>query len=502
MRLWLCLLLAIVVVPAFAADEAGDPPPMLLPTDALVDDLVEARRLIFELRLEEAEARLVRLERNGGAPAALHHLAMISLLQGMLTDEDEHFDAFFERSDALKRSLRSAGDGRWRLYFEAENELNRALAHTKANRPMRAALAGRSAYESYRTLLRRYPDFEEGYKGAGVIELAIGTLPRGYQSVLRFLGYEGGVEAGLAKLHRAAHQSAFSREEAGIFLALLLAQVERSSEEPLDVLASLRETHADSPVLAYLHGYMLLHYRRADDAARVLKTVVDATDRSLTIPYAHYYLGRSYLVLDRYERAARQYQAFLRSYDGPSLRAQAFVGLGLALELNGDRERALTFYRRVDGSRGYDGDMAAAREAATRIVSPLDNTSRTLILARNAFDSGRCERAVSLLSPLVAERLEAVERAEAAYRLGRAYDCLGRDDEALAWYAQGALNSQYVGGRWAPWGHFYRAEILARHGHLDRARSEYETAGAFNHEFDYKDALQQSVRAALARLRR
>jgi tetratricopeptide (TPR) repeat protein len=499
------VVLAVMVgtVPAPSVHSRLDDPPMLLREHGLVDDLTDARRLIFDLRLDEAESALVALERRGGAAAALHHLSLIALLKGMLTDDPEDFDAFFRRSDALKRTLRAEPEGPWKLYLIAENELNRALAYTKRNRQMRAALAGRSAYDTYRILLRRYPNFEEGYKGAGVIELAIGTLPRGYQTVLRFLGFEGGVEAGLTKLHRAAYQSTFSREEAGIFLALLMAQVERSSNEPVQVLDSLRDRHPDSPLLAYLHGYMLLHYRQASQAAAVLESVAATSDRSIEIPYTHYYLGQANLAMDQYDRAARHYLEFLRRYDGPALRAQAYAGLGLALELDGQRERALTFYRQVDGSRGFDGDLAASREAEARMAAPLDEVTRTLILARNAFDSGRCEAAVSMLTGVMSRATSSIaHRSEAAYRLGRAYDCLGRYDEALAWYAQGALNGDFVEGRWAPWGHFYRGEILVRQGDHDRARGEYETAGSFNHAFDYRDALQQSVRAALDRLRR
>jgi tetratricopeptide (TPR) repeat protein len=488
---------------AVAPVHGVDGHPMLLPSRAMVEELVDVRELIFDLRLEEAEGRLSQMERRGGSAAALHHMSLISLLRGMLTDSDEHLDEFFERSDALKRALRSEPDGPWKLYLGAENELNRALAHTRANRQMRAALAGRAARDAYRTLHRRYPDFEEAYKGSGVIDLAIGTLPRAYQSVLRLIGIDGGVESGLSKLHRAAYRSEFSREEAGIFLALLMAQVERSSDEPVQVLAALRKKHPESPLLAYLHGYMLLHHRKSQQAIAVLETVARVSDRSITIPYAHFYLGQAYLARDDYDRAIRAFEAYLSAYDGPSLRAQTLVGLGLAHELSGRRDRAMTFYRRVDASRGYDGDLAARREADARTVAPLDQMTRTLILARNAFDSGRCERAVSLLSPIVSDAdLSAAHRAEAAYRLGRAYECLDRLDEALAWYAQGALNARFVEGRWAPWGHFYRAEILSRQGDHERARAEYEAAAAFSHAFDYRDALHQSIRAALDRLRR
>jgi len=120
------------------------------------------------------------------------------------------------------------------------------------------------------------------------------------------------------------------------------------------------------------------------------------------------------------------------------------------------------------------------------------------LLARNAFDSGRYDRAAKMLAALLNETdLTPAERAEAAYRLGRVYHSTGREEDALAWYAQGALNSEFIGGRWAPWGHFYRGEIFAARGQSERARSEYERAGSFSHEYDYKTALESSVRAAL-----
>lgn len=502
-RMALVLLVWVLIAATAASARDGDDHPMLLPSSAMVEELITVRGLIFDLRLEEAEDRLEQIERRGGASAALHHKSLISLLRGMLTDRDEHLDRFFERSDALKRVLRAEPDGPWKLYLIAENELNRALAHTRANRQMRAALAGRSAHDAYRTLHRQYPDFEEAYKGSGVIDLAIGTLPRGYQSVLRLIGFDGGVESGLAKLQRAAYRSEFSREEAGIFLALLMAQVERSSDEPVRVLASLRDKHPESPLLAYLHGYMLLHYRQSRQAIEVLESVVRVRDRSISIPYAHFYLGQLHLARDDYDRAIDAFETYLEAYDGPSLRAQSLVGMGIAHELSGRRGEAVSFYRSVDATRGYDGDLSARREADLRLEAPFNETTRTLVLARNAFDSGRCERAMSLLSPLVASNdLSAAHRAEAAYRMGRSYDCLDRHEEALAWYAQGALNVQFVEGRWAPWGHFYRAEIFSRQGDTERARAEYETAGSFNHAFDFRDALQQSVRAALDRLRR
>lgn len=473
---------------------------MLLERGELVRDVHAARGFILSLRLDEAENRLVALSRRGGDAAAMHHLAIVSLVRGLLTDDEEHLDDFFDRSDELNRILKASRDSPWKAYLQAENDLNRSMAHLKMGQHVRGALAARSAYGTFEALVRRHPDFPEAFKGLGILKLSIGALSGTYRRVLGVLGYKGSVEEGLELLGRAYHESEFGREEAGIYLALLTAQVDRSSERPVEILASLRAEQPESPLIAFLHGYMLLHYRRAAEAEAALRPIVGAaSDRG--IEYARFYLAQSLLVQDRFEEAIPQFERYLEQHEGESLRAQAILGLALSYEMSGRREQALRWYERVDDSRGHENDLAAGREARQRIEHPIEGTAEALLLGRNAFDSGRYERAIQLLMPVAGGQSSTpAQRAEAAYRLGRTYHAVGREDEALAWYAQGAMNVEYVEGRWAPWSHFYRAEILALRGDAPRARDEFERAAAFDHEYDYKNALQSSVRAALERL--
>lgn len=475
----------------------ADPLPMLLESSEQLKQLREARDLMIEFRFQRAESGLVALSRSGASSAAMHHLAVISLVKGLMTDDEKAFDDFFARSDQLKALLREQPNSRWRDLLEAENELNRTIAHAKRGSLVRAAMSGRSAYGAFETLAREHPDFPEVHKGLGILKLSLGTLSGGYRRVLSLLGYRGSVGEGLHLLLKAFRESEFGREEAGIYLALLIAQVERSSDEPIRILSELHEERPDSPLMAFLYGYMLLHHRQAVQAEHVLRPLMEE-EGYRDIEYARFYLAQSLLVQDRFEEAASHFQAYLREHEGPSLRAHSILSLGLSLEMAGDRDAAVTWYRRVDDSRGHENDEAAGREAEMRISQPIRGVPRTLLLARNAFDSGRYERAQTLLHPLISDgELSAAERAEAAYRLGRSYHAEGRHREALAWYAQGAADPDYIGGRWAPWGHFYRGEIFELMGDHERAREEYERAASFSHEYDYAISLQSSVRASL-----
>ena len=503
MREWGVVLTVVLIAVAWAGParaQSGDPLPMLLEDASLVDDLEAAREAILNLRFQEAERLLQQIAFDGGAAAAEHHRATIALLRALFADDPDHLAAFYEHSDRLKQLLSNAGASPWRTYLDGENDFQRAVAYAKEGRNVRAALAARSAHQSLDGLVRQDPSFGDAYKSLGVIKMAIGTLPGRYQSILGVLGFRGSVEEGLDMLRTAAAESRFNRPEATMYLAVMLSQVERSSDEPVRLLDELAAERQSSPLIGYVHGYMLLHHRQAARAEQSLRRAADDAS-AWYIDFTDYYLGHAILVQDRFDEAESYFRSYLARNDDEVLRAQTLLGLGLSAEMQGDRRQALEWYRQVSGDRGQDPDLAAAMEAAQRLEAPIVGRARDLLLARNAFDSGRYDRAVQLLSALLNESdLTPAERAEAAYRLGRVCHATGREEDALAWYAQGALNSEFVGGRWAPWGHFFRGEILADRGQVERARTEFRRASSFSHEYDYQSALQSSIRAALEQL--
>lgn len=470
---------------------------MLLEDASLVDDLEAVRRAMLDLRLGEAERLLKHLGANGGEVAAEYHRATIALVRALFADDPDHLAAFHEHADRLKSLLDDADDSLWRTYLYGERDFQRAVAYAKEGRNIRAAMAARGAHKALDGLVKQDPSFAEAYKSLGVIKIAIGTMPGRYQSILGVFGFRGSVEEGLGMLRTAAGKSRYNRPEAVMYLAVMLSQTDRSSDEPIRLIEELALQYPSSPLVNYVSGYLLLHHRQAARAEEAFRRAAnDSAD--WYIDFTDYYLGHSLFVQDRFEEAERYYRSYLDRNDDEVLRAQTLLGLGLAIEMQGDRQQALKWYGMVSDDRGEDSDIAAALEAGLRLETPITGRTRDLLLARNAFDSGRYDRAANMLAALLNETdLAPAERAEAAYRLGRVYHSTGREEDALAWYAQGALNSEFIGGRWAPWGHFYRGEIFAARGQSERARSEYERAGSFSHEYDYKTALESSVRAAL-----
>src|SRR5690625_3349131 len=132
-------------------------------------------------------------------------------------------------------------------------------------------MAARGAHKALDGLVKQDPSFAEAYKSLGVIKIAIGTMPGRYQSILGVVGFRGSVEEGLGMLRTAAGESRYNRPEAVMYLAVMLSQTDRSSDEPIRLIEELALQYPSSPLVNYVSGYRLLHHRhaaRAEEAFR------------------------------------------------------------------------------------------------------------------------------------------------------------------------------------------------------------------------------------------
>jgi tetratricopeptide (TPR) repeat protein len=488
-----------------AASDSLSGRPLLTETRASARLVRTARRQLFAFRMGPAKATLNRLAaRPDGAAAATHHRALMALLKGLVTDDEAHFDAFFERADALGERLDDAPDGPWKRYLRAETALLRVIARAKTGSHTRAAWAARSAFGRYEDLAEnpRSPARADALMGRGLLHTVVGALPEPWRGLLSFLGFDGSVTQGRAELAQAATQSRLHQLPAGLMLALVDLALFRNAEKARQRLARWHRKRPKSLLVAHLYGLALLNTHRATEAARVLRAALEraATPAYFYLEYLDYYCARALFRTDDFEGAARHYRRYLSRHDGAALRAKAHLRLGEALEMQGRRREALRHYRKVGTARDFDSDRAARRGAAKRLDAPMTPRQRTLLLGQNAYDAGRYARADSLLTRVFeAPDATAVEQGEAAYRRGRVYQAQKRWSKARRAYRFAMRHPGDPKAKWAPWSQFYLGEIHEAQGRPAKARTAYRKALDYE-DFDYAQSLEQSARSALARL--
>ena len=472
-------------------------------TDAGARLYAEGREAALAFRLDDARAAFGRLgAAEPRSPAGAYGLETVALWRALIAEDDAALDRFYALNDSLADVADDVGTPAGRL-AAATARLHKAIALGRQERYARAGLAFRDACGRFRDLGDAAgPDADFG---RGVCEVAAGAVPRKYRFLARLFGFSGDVAGGLDRLGRAGRGGGAQAAEAVIGLAVSDATLNERRAGSVARLEALADEHPESPLVAYLEGYLLLLDRRAADAEAALRRARRLLDAPGTapIPLVDANLGFALFRQDRFADAAPLLEDFARGYRGQSLVAQATLQAGLAYEMAGDRRRAEALYRRVRAARDYDSDQAAEREAERRLEAPLTASERALLLGQNAFDSGRYDEAVRVLQPVVTGRdLPALDRAEAAYRTGRAYQATERWAEAVRHFRLAVDSPGDPLAKWGPWSLYHVGEVYEAEGRDAEARDAYEAVLDNEAEFDYSKSLEQRARTALERLGR
>lgn len=491
---------ALVLVLATLATPARADHPLLLRTDAGEALYARGRAAAFDFRMAEARAAYAELGRlEPESPAAAYGLESAALWQAIVMERDPFASRFFALNDSLKAVLDDLPSSPEVELLKAQSGLHRALLLGRQERYSKAGLAFRGACGRFYDLADDPATPAAVGFGNGLCQTVAGSVPRAYRWLARLFGFSGTVGGGLDALEHAADAGGLDGVEATFTLAIV---DETLNEGRRDALGRLDTLEAGA-IGDYLHGYLLLLDRDAEAAEADLRAAAEALARpgADAIPFVDAHLGMALFRQNRFDDAAPVLERFVRSYRGKALVAQATLLAGLAREMTGDRGRATALYRNVRALRDYDSDISAERDARARLEAPMTPSERTLLRGRNAFDAGRYAEAISTLQPVVTDAsLPQIERAEAAYRTGQAYQAQEVWDNALRHFQLARDRPGDPLAKWGPWSEYHIGEVYEATGETAEARAAYRRVLANEDEFDYHKALEQRTRTALERL--
>lgn len=464
----------------------------------------DSQQALLDFRLNEAERLLHQiLEEDDHAAYAYFLYSSVAFWRGMVEDVEPAYDRFYARSDTLMSRLESAEETRWKQLVLGEAYLQRAVVLGKTEHFLRAAWAGRQAYNMYTSLMEQYPEFYPAYYGMGVIHVLLGSLPDTYRWILARIGITGTVDGGLRELEEAAAHSAYNGPHARATLALIDLILNQERQDGVRRLRKLHEAYPHSLMFAHLYGFGLYSIRKAEKAQRIFETALEKRDDPAYhfIDFITYYLGDVHFVQNQFSQAERHYRDFLENYPGKALVALARLRCGLALEMQNQYPEAREFYRSVKSDRSFDSDEYARGTAAERLERPMSEIERQLVRGANYFEAGAYDTAVEILIPLYENReLSDEERAEAAYYMGRVRQAEGRLEDAMTFYGHAADQPGDRSEKWQPWSQFYIGTIYADWGETGKARALFEQVLSYDHEYSYKKALEQRVHTAMDQL--
>ena len=304
---------------------------------------LNAYKNIFELKLGNARAYLATEKKlrpnNSIIPLLENYIDYFTLLTSNSKVEFDRLKA--NKSARLNRISADDKASPYYLYAQAEIYLQWALIRGRYGEYFNAALEIRKANSLLEENIKKFPSFPLSYKGMGLINVVLGSLPDGtLKSTLSTFGIKGNTDAGLTMLDKLATTVAKTTyepfyEEIVFYYSYLLIDVAHS---PLAYNKVMHYTDrmADSSLLkTYLQGYVSIKYAHTDDAILIFKKKPEG---AIYQPFAYldYLEGVAHLnKLDL--NASIYFNNFLKTNKGVDYTKDTYMHLAWISLLKGDK---------------------------------------------------------------------------------------------------------------------------------------------------------------------
>ncbi|MEE9612365.1 MAG: tetratricopeptide repeat protein [Desulfatiglandales bacterium] len=326
-------------------------------------DIIRGIELLYNWEFEKAENLFQKVvEQNPNDPGAYFYLAMVTwsrLASGFWSRENvEEFSTRIDRAISVAQTQIESEKSDSFTYFYLGGALGfKGRFKLMQRKWLSSFFLAVDAIEALNTCLKLDPNNKDVLFGLGIFDYYTDRLSGVLKWLTFFLVHKGNKEEGLRKLHIAAEEAIYSSIEAKSLLVHIYLFLERDSDDKAVVLA---EDLADQfrrnarvkflqgvayirlgmdpkyrEVLDYLNGFS--HNENPGRMARIWE------NRALYLE-ATYYLSH-----DQYDMARSKLEAILSRTgpSDPSMVAWPLVKKGMSYDLEGDRERALTYYKRV-----------------------------------------------------------------------------------------------------------------------------------------------------------
>lgn len=377
--------------------------------------------------------------------------------------------------------------------------LQKACVQIKFGGTFNAGWNFKKAFGLIKDNRKRFPSFTPNNLIYGPSLMIAGVIPDSYKWIAGFFGVKGSIKDGAAVMQGLVNGTdAWSRlyfEEACFYNCYLLFYLQNKPDEALKFMTQ----HKLDLVNNHLLGYMAANLAMNNKQSEYAKTVILSRNQSpeyTRMPYWDFEMG--YIRMRHLEipEAIKSFSSFLTTFKGKFYVKDACEKLAWCYYLQGNKAAAESTLKRVTqiGNTITDADKQANRDAKTGVFP-----NALLLKARVLNDGGYNNEAMAMLAGKSSNDFSAPEeRLEFVYRLGRIYEDLGKNEEAIKAYnltiSQGQNRTEYFAARAA----LQAGIILEKEGKKDQAIIYYQKCLDME-DHEYKDSLDQKAKAGIAR---
>ena len=403
------------------------------------------------------------------------------------------------RAERLARMEEGPTNSPYYLYTQAAIRFQWGMIRLKFSERWDAVWDVRKAYILLKDNQKKFPQFLPNNMLAGSMQTVFGTIPEGFRWISNTLGMKGSIREGMQQVQQVIDSNTevarLFREEACYYYCYLKLFIENKPEDVWTFIQKYKLDTKNNYLFALMVANIAMNNQKAALGIKVLTERNDSAQFE-EIPYVYYLLGQ--LKLCRQDEDANVYLLkFIDRFKGKFYLKEGLQRLSWYYYLHGNMEAA-NKYRNMILTRGNtetDADKQALKDAKS---GKWPNT--LLLKARLLSDGGYFSDALKLLQTKKAADFGTMEeKLEYAYRLGRIYDEMGQDDNAIIMYEAtvrtGANRPEYFAARAS----LQMGYIYEKRNDKAKAQQCYQACLDMKGH-DYKNSLDQRAKAGLQRL--
>ncbi|MES2648530.1 MAG: tetratricopeptide repeat protein [Bacteroidota bacterium] len=398
----------------------------------------------------------------------------------------------------LDRIDQAPSSSPFKLFSKAIINMQWAVVEIKFGNRWAAGWAFRDAFKLAKENQEKFPAFTPNLMITGPMQMAAATIPKNYRWLSNLLGIKGTMEQGRKHMKNFTSSQdpwALLFAEEGIFYQCYLQfYLLNQPDEALQSITSRKLDVVNNHLFTYMAANLYLNNKQSNQC----KAIVSGRNRSNEyLQTGVWDFEMAFAKLYHLEPDANIYfERFLASFKGNFYVKDAWLKLAMhyLVQDNRDQYNKCIANAISKGSTLNDADKRALKEAKSGRLPNL-----FLLKSRLLNDGGYHREALNVVAGKTSNDFDRDEdKLEFMYRVGRIYDDLGKEEEALNAYKAtinfGKNRTEYFAARAA----LQTGLIYEKLGNTSKAILFYQQCLDMD-DHDFKDSLDQKAKAGLSR---
>ena len=377
--------------------------------------------------------------------------------------------------------------------------LHKSIVAIRFDKTWDGAWDFRKAYFLFKENRKAYPNFTPNEMYYGVITTVVGTIPKGYQWIANILGLSGKISEGNAMVLKYINSkdelNKRCRNEALFIYPYLLMNFEGNSTKAFDFIETAPYDFKKNQMHAYMAANLYLNHQQSNKALNLMQQMENNANY-LPLPFWNLELGYAYLNELKLDKAQKHLTDFTQGFKGKFYIKDAYERLSWIAYFQGDIKKA-TAYRKLvltQGSQVTDADKQAFQNAKKGSWPNM-----LLLKARLLSDGGYQMQALNILSGKTSNDFaNNADKTEFAYRLGRIFDLMEQDENAIKYYLSAIEKGEHQPEYFAARAALQIGNIYENKGQFSKAIEFYNQCIEMK-DHAFKNSLDQKAKSGIQR---